>query len=231
MACISGENLNGFSGFFSSPNFPNNFPQYSRCVWNITVPSGYIIKLSFLYFRLGPYYGSRCPPGANVTVTNVASDDGYHLFMLCGQTLPYPVYSVGNSIQVIFTSLSSQYPGFNATYTAITYGLGTWYTLFMRHQWYTLFSRHQWLSSDLKTITNNNSPHKSFGNPRKSWILDSKSWILPFYERPRGSQSGRKRRDESLQVQAKEPLGTDSLFPKFKQMPATDWAQKMLCNI
>ena len=28
--------------------------------------------------------------------------------------------------------------------------------------------------------------------------------------RPRGSQSGRKRRDESLQVRAKEPLGTDS---------------------
>ena len=52
-ACISGENLNGFNGFFSSPNFPNNFPQYSRCVWNITVPCGYIIKLSFLYFRLG----------------------------------------------------------------------------------------------------------------------------------------------------------------------------------
>ena len=28
--------------------------------------------------------------------------------------------------------------------------------------------------------------------------------------RPRGSQSGRKRRDESLQVRAREPLGTDS---------------------
>ena len=136
-ACISGENLNGFSEFFASPNFPNNFPQYSRCVWNITVSSGYIIKLSFLYFRLGLYKGSRChwsPPGANVTVTNVASDDGYQPFMLCGERLPDPVYSVGNSIQVIFTSLSSQYPGFNATYTAITYRSGAWYTLFMRHQ-------------------------------------------------------------------------------------------------
>ena len=36
--------------------------------------------------------------------------------------------------------------------------------------------------------------------------------------RPRGSQSGReKRRDESFQVRAKEPLGTDSeLFPKIQ---------------
>ena len=137
-ACISGEYLNDFSGVFSTPNFPSNYPQYSRCTWNITVPSGYIIKLSFFYFRLEPNQYSPCyydAPGARVTVTNVASDDGYQPFMLCGQSLPHPVYSVGNSVQVIFTSLNSQYPGFNATYTAISYSSGTWYTLFIRHQW------------------------------------------------------------------------------------------------
>ena len=136
-ACTSGEYLNGLSGFFSTPNFPSNYPQYSKCTWNITVPSGYIIKLSFLYFRLEPYQSIPCynGPGARVTVTNVASDDGYQPFMLCGQSLFHPVYSVGNSVQVIFTSLRSQYPGFNATYTAITYSSGTWYTLFIRHQW------------------------------------------------------------------------------------------------
>ena len=107
------------------------------CTWNITVPSGYIIKLSFLYFRLEPYQYSPCyysAPGARVTVTNVTSDDGYQPFMLCGQQLPDPVYSVGNSVQVIFTSLSSQYSGFNATYTAITYSSGTWYTLSKQKQ-------------------------------------------------------------------------------------------------
>ena len=136
-ACTSGEYLNGFSGFFSTPNFPSNYPQYSRCTWNITVPSGYIIKLGFFYFRLDANQNIPCyhyAPGARVTITNVASDDGYQPFMLCGQSLPPPVYSVGNSVQVIFTSLSSQYPGFNATYTAITYSSGTWYTLFTRHQ-------------------------------------------------------------------------------------------------
>ena len=45
--------------------------------------------------------------------------------MLCGQSLPHPVYSVGNSVQVIFTSLSKQYSGFNATYRAITIESGT----------------------------------------------------------------------------------------------------------
>ena len=136
-ACTSGEYLNGFSGCFSTPNFPSNYPQYSKCTWNITVPSGYIIKLTFLHFQLEPYQYSPCyyAPGARVTVTNVASDDGYQPFMLCGQQLPDPVYSVGNSVQVIFTSLSSQYQGFNATYMAINYSSGTWYTLFIRHHW------------------------------------------------------------------------------------------------
>ena len=136
-ACTSGKYLNGFSGFFSTPNFPSNYPQNSKCIWNITVPSGYIIKISFVYFRLEPHQYMPCyyyATGARVTVTNVASDDGYQPFMLCGQSLPYPVYSEGNSVQVIFTSLNSQYPGFIAAYTAISYSSGTWYTLFIRHQ-------------------------------------------------------------------------------------------------
>ena len=134
-ACTSGEYLNGFSGFFSTPNFPSSYPQNSICTWNITVPSGYIIKLSFGFFRLEPHQFIPCyknAPGARVTVTNVASDDGYQPFMVCGQRLPDPVYSVGNSVQVIFTSLSSQYPGFNGTYTAITNSSGTRYTLFFK---------------------------------------------------------------------------------------------------
>ena len=134
-ACTSGESLNGFSGSFSTPNFPSNYPQYSMCIWNITVPSGYIIKLSFLYFRLEPHPYSPCfdnAPGARVTVTINASDDGYQQFMLCGQQLPDPVYSVGNSIQVIFTSLSSQYPGFNATFTAIPHSSCMWYSLLFK---------------------------------------------------------------------------------------------------
>ena len=45
--------------------------------------------------------------------------------MLCGQSLPHPLYSVGNSVKVIFTSLSKQYSGFNATYRAMTNDSGT----------------------------------------------------------------------------------------------------------
>ena len=52
--------------------------------------------------------------------------------------------------------------------------------------------------------------------------------------RPRGSQSGRvKRRDESFQAWAEEPLCTDSPdhFQTIKRMLAPDWAQKVLVII
>ena len=118
-ACSSGDILTGSSGFFASPNFPNNFPQYSRCIWNITVPSGYIIKLTFHHFELDRY-----PYSARVTITNVASDDNRQPFQLYGQSIPSPVYSVGNSIQVMFSAFNEQYSGFNASYTTITYESG-----------------------------------------------------------------------------------------------------------
>ena len=118
-SCISEEFVSKSSGFFSSPNFPNNFPQYSRCVWNITVPSGYIIKVTFHHFELG----SRSS-GSRVTITNVASDDNMQPFQLYGWSTPSPVYSAGNSIEVMFTSLTDQYSGFNASYKAITYESG-----------------------------------------------------------------------------------------------------------
>ena len=117
LACFSGELLNESSGFFSSPNFPNNYTQYSRCTWNITVPSGYIIKVSFLHFELGDRWRGGA---AQLTITNVPTG----VITLAGDSLPDPVYSVGNSMQVIFASLNRQYSGFNASYTAITFESG-----------------------------------------------------------------------------------------------------------
>ena len=118
-ACNSGEFLTGLSGSFSSPNYPTNYSQYSRCSWNITVPSGYFIKVSFLDFKLDPIpCGVR---GASVVITNVTSDDRKKLR---GQSRPSSKNSVGNSVLVIFTSLRYQNRGFNATYRAITYNSG-----------------------------------------------------------------------------------------------------------
>lgn len=122
-ACVPpGAFLTGSSGIFSSPNFPNNFPANSICTWNITVPSGFIIKVSFLNFTFEPNQNTACigePPGARVLIINVASDDGSPNFQLCGQDLPSPVYSLGNSIQVRLVTLNNVYSGFKASYETI----------------------------------------------------------------------------------------------------------------
>lgn len=88
-------------------------------MWNITVPSGYMIKVSFHSFTL-----DSSPALDRVTITNAASGVGSQVLQLFGRfsPSPYPVYSVGNFIQLIFTSVTGQYSGFNATYTAITSG-------------------------------------------------------------------------------------------------------------
>ena len=121
-ACVPpGDFLNGSSGLFTSPNFPNNFPANSNCTWNITVPAGRIIKITFFSFTLEPDQNRACAgdsQGARIFITNVASDGGNQDFQMCGQRLPDPVYSVGNSIIVRLRSLSNVYSGFNASYEA-----------------------------------------------------------------------------------------------------------------
>ena len=87
--------------------------------------SGKIIKLTFLNFTLVADENDDCtgaaPDSARVFITNVASHDGNpDDFKFCGQKLPRPVYSKGNSIQVRFESYNSTaVKGFNATFEAI----------------------------------------------------------------------------------------------------------------
>ena len=121
VAC--GDALTGSSGFLTSKNFPKNFPKIPDCAWNITVPVGHIIRLTFLNFTLEPNEDTDCSNslgGARVFITNVASDDGVPKFKLCGQKIPNPVYSVGNFVQVSLLTVNNVFSGFNLTYEAIS---------------------------------------------------------------------------------------------------------------
>ena len=116
--------VNGWSGYFWSPNFPNNFSTSRISIWNITVPSGKIIKLIFLKFTLTAGENDDCAgaaaDSARVFITNVASHGGKpNDFKICGQKLPSPVYSDGNFLQVTFESRATVNKGFNASFEAI----------------------------------------------------------------------------------------------------------------
>ena len=89
------------------------------------MPSGKIIKLSFLNFTLVRGENNDCAgaaaDSARVFITNVASHAGKpNVFEICGQKLPSPVYSEGNFIQVRFESSTGPVnKGFSATFEAI----------------------------------------------------------------------------------------------------------------
>jgi len=51
--------LTNMSGWFSTPNFPSNYPDNTQCSWNISIPAGYKIYLTFLEFELEEC-GSSC---------------------------------------------------------------------------------------------------------------------------------------------------------------------------
>ena len=89
------------------------------------MPGGKIIKLTFLSFTLVAGENDDCAgaaaDSARVFITNAASHGGNpNDFKICGQKLPFPVYSAGNFIQVRFESGAGPvYEGFNATFEAI----------------------------------------------------------------------------------------------------------------
>ena len=50
IACSQMMQMTNMSGWFSSPRFPLNYPGNVQCSWNISIPSGYTIYLTFLEF-------------------------------------------------------------------------------------------------------------------------------------------------------------------------------------
>ena len=123
-ACtLPGDFISGSGGSFSSPNYPGTVDRIKTCHWNITVPEGFVIKITFHNFTLSPNEQTNCrdAQGARLRITNVASTDGNYPFELCGdQSVPQPLYSAGNSVLVRLTTGPNPLPGFNASYEAVS---------------------------------------------------------------------------------------------------------------
>ncbi|XP_019619701.1 PREDICTED: plasminogen-like [Branchiostoma belcheri] len=113
--CENTTELTGFSGNFTSPGYPGNYPNNARCSWLITVSPDKIVVIRFAAFNLESSTGCR--------YDSLAVHDGPNgtdpvLATFCG-SLATPVSTTGNSAFVMLTSDSAVTThGFFANFTA-----------------------------------------------------------------------------------------------------------------
>lgn len=102
--------LTEVQGEFTSPCFPQNYPNSQACRWTMQAPAGFIIQLSFLHFDLEE------APGCiyDRVVVNTGSTD----VKFCGPTANgLTLNSTGNVMELSFTSdFSVQKKGFKVSF-------------------------------------------------------------------------------------------------------------------
>uniref|UniRef100_A0A7M4EC07 CUB domain containing protein 2 n=1 Tax=Crocodylus porosus TaxID=8502 RepID=A0A7M4EC07_CROPO len=120
-------------GNFSSPQYPNFYPNNIKCQWTIQLPPGYRIKVFFLDLDLE----GRNSLTDGCDYDHLAAFDGGNekaslLGKWCGREMPSPIISSGNKLLlVLHTDRNTANRGFSVVYIGGKAALGAWSCFFL----------------------------------------------------------------------------------------------------
>ncbi|CAL1529132.1 unnamed protein product [Lymnaea stagnalis] len=118
-----GGTFTGSSGQIHSPGWPNIYPTNTECIYNIQVPQGHSILLSFNSFDLEGNLIGRCYFDYVEVYDNIIAPGNQIGNRLCSSNTPEDVRGGSNQMVIKFvTDYSVHGTGFQATYTAVGAG-------------------------------------------------------------------------------------------------------------
>ncbi|XP_031560934.1 tolloid-like protein 2 [Actinia tenebrosa] len=112
-----GVQITSRQGRITSPNYPNFYPPNIRCIWNITVPAGYVVRLTIVLRVLSfNYYFCE---GAGVYIQDGPSlSQSPVLLKACRSWTSTTLYSSSRHLLLTFKSDNAQSNGFLAHFIA-----------------------------------------------------------------------------------------------------------------
>ncbi|XP_028328899.1 CUB domain-containing protein 2 [Gouania willdenowi] len=113
--------LSAVSGNFSSPHFPNIYPNNINCHWSIVLADGYRIKLFFPFMEIEDRnsLSNECDYDS-VAVYDGESEADTMLGRFCGREHPPSLISKGNKLLVVLrTDRNEAHKGFTASYLGV----------------------------------------------------------------------------------------------------------------
>ncbi|CAL1282886.1 unnamed protein product [Larinioides sclopetarius] len=114
------------TGTLTSPYYPDSYPLFAQCIYDIRLEPGYLINVTFHYMEIEAHLECRYD---YLEVRDGDSDTSPLINRLCGYTAPESVISTYNNLWMRFeTDGSVQNRGFYAEYTAIEIGCGGVFT-------------------------------------------------------------------------------------------------------
>lgn len=112
------EVFTAIKGNFSSPRYPNFYPNNLKCQWSIQLPPGYRVRIFFLDMDLE---GQSSLTGGcdydHVSAFDSGAENGSLLGQWCGQESPAPITSRSNRVLlVLHTDRNMARRGFSIAY-------------------------------------------------------------------------------------------------------------------